>query len=222
MTRPFFKRDRISDFELFDRHSRDAIASIQNRLREGYPIDFQDVVSRFAMDSSSEFLFGHNPHTLAAGLPYPSHITAKSTSIANTDASNAFAGALNLAQVVTMQRGAFGAAWPLTEFWHNRLTAPMRVVRNFLDPILSEAVARRRANGEEKVVETGRGARDRTMLRDEILNISNRRSRHYCLPVDLRAVMLTSHPNALEKLRAEVLSTVRVLALLPRRRTSEI
>jgi hypothetical protein len=106
------------------------------------------------MDSSSEFLFGHNPHTLAAGLPYPSHITAKSTSIANTDASNAFAGALNLAQVVTMQRGAFGAAWPLTEFWHNRLTAPMRVVRNFLDPILSEAVARRRANGEEKVVET--------------------------------------------------------------------
>jgi hypothetical protein len=41
MTRPFFKRDRISDFELFDRHSRDAIASIQNRLREGYPIDFQ-------------------------------------------------------------------------------------------------------------------------------------------------------------------------------------
>jgi hypothetical protein len=106
------------------------------------------------MDSSSEFLFGHNPHTLAAGLPYPSHIAAKSTSIANTDASNAFAGALNLAQVVTMQRGAFGAAWPLTEFWHNRLTAPMRVVRNFLDPILSEAVARRRANGEEKVVET--------------------------------------------------------------------
>jgi hypothetical protein len=41
MTRPFFKRDRISDFELFDRYSADAISQVETRLREGYPIDFQ-------------------------------------------------------------------------------------------------------------------------------------------------------------------------------------
>ena len=41
MTRPFFTRDRISDFELFDRHSTTAIAQIKNRMRTGYAIDFQ-------------------------------------------------------------------------------------------------------------------------------------------------------------------------------------
>jgi hypothetical protein len=41
MTRPFFKRDRISDFELLDRHSHEAIAAIKMRIREGHPIDFQ-------------------------------------------------------------------------------------------------------------------------------------------------------------------------------------
>ncbi|KAJ7480774.1 cytochrome P450 [Mycena latifolia] len=70
MTRPFFKRDRISDFKPFDRHSLDAIAQIRRRLHEGYAIDFHDMISRSAMDASGESLFGDNAQTLAAGLPY--------------------------------------------------------------------------------------------------------------------------------------------------------
>ncbi|KAF8125693.1 cytochrome P450 [Mycena galopus ATCC 62051] len=227
MTRPFFKRDRVSDFELFDRHSNDAIAAIQSRLREGYPIDFQDIVSRFAMDSSSEFLFGHNAHTLSAGLPYPSNVAADIASTTSSNGSNAFARALNLAQDVTMGRGALGAAWPVAEFWHNKLTEPIRVVREFLDPILSEAVARRRANGGEKVenADTHAGDRevqegetlvehllhyvhDHTMLRDEILNISTAgRDTTACL-LTFVVYMLTQHPEVLAKLRAEILSTM--------------
>ena len=41
MTRPFFSRDRISHFGNFDRHAEDAIRQFKNRLREGYPVDFQ-------------------------------------------------------------------------------------------------------------------------------------------------------------------------------------
>ncbi|KAJ7258451.1 cytochrome P450 monooxygenase pc-3 [Mycena haematopus] len=223
MTRPFFKRDRVSDFELFDRHSNDAISAIKTRSSEGYPIDFQDIVSRFAMDSSSEFLFGHNAHTLAAGLPYPSYVAAAT----NTDASSAFASALNLAQRITMSRGAFGGAWPLTEFWHDKLTQPIRVVRAFLDPILSDAVARRRANGGEKEFETSEVVGDRevqegeslvdhllhyiqdqTMLRDEILNISTAgRDTTACL-LTFVVYMLTDNPHVLTKLRTEILGTV--------------
>ena len=41
MTRPFFSRDRISHFELFDRHALVAIAQLKKRLAEGHPVDFQ-------------------------------------------------------------------------------------------------------------------------------------------------------------------------------------
>ncbi|KAF7348800.1 hypothetical protein MVEN_01399700 [Mycena venus] len=243
MTRPFFKRDRISDFEIFDHHSRDAIVAIKQRLREDHPIDFQDLVSRFAMDSSSEFLFGHNARTLAAGLPYPSsHVMSPSTTnTANSNSgaeasrrANAFAAALNLTQTITMNRGALGAAWPLTEFWHNRIARPMGVVRAFLDPILEDAVARRgqcAKGSEEKVAGEGEVRSvacgwadlfsfrltvflfvfvysDRTMLRDEILNISTAgRDTTACL-LTFVVYMLTAHPAVLAKLRAEILSTV--------------
>jgi hypothetical protein len=41
MTRPFFNRERITDFDIFDRHSNDAIGKATARLAAGYPIDFQ-------------------------------------------------------------------------------------------------------------------------------------------------------------------------------------
>lgn len=40
-TRPFFNKDRISDFDNFERHAVSTISQIQMRLREGYPVDFQ-------------------------------------------------------------------------------------------------------------------------------------------------------------------------------------
>ena len=41
MTRPFFSRDRISDFDNFDRHADLAINKTKERLRAGHAIDFQ-------------------------------------------------------------------------------------------------------------------------------------------------------------------------------------
>jgi hypothetical protein len=41
MTRPFFHRERISDFDLFDHHAANAITQFKARLREGCAADFQ-------------------------------------------------------------------------------------------------------------------------------------------------------------------------------------
>lgn len=41
MTRPFFSKDRIGHFDIFEKHAEDAIGQLKARLREGYPIDFQ-------------------------------------------------------------------------------------------------------------------------------------------------------------------------------------
>ncbi|QRV93094.1 cytochrome P450 family protein [Ceratobasidium sp. AG-Ba] len=60
MTRPFFTRDRVSDFELFARHSDNAISKLLARLSEpsNPAVDFQDLVARFTLDTGTEFLFG--------------------------------------------------------------------------------------------------------------------------------------------------------------------
>lgn len=41
MTRPFFSRDRVSDFYTFERHADLAIKHMKERFRAGYSVDFQ-------------------------------------------------------------------------------------------------------------------------------------------------------------------------------------
>ena len=41
MTRPFFTRERISDFDIYDRNCDTSLDLAKIRLREGYPIEFQ-------------------------------------------------------------------------------------------------------------------------------------------------------------------------------------
>ena len=41
MTRPFFSHERISHFNIFDRHAEDAITQMKLRFSAGYPVDFQ-------------------------------------------------------------------------------------------------------------------------------------------------------------------------------------
>ncbi|KAK6988131.1 cytochrome P450 [Favolaschia claudopus] len=74
-TRPFFNRDRISDFEIFAHHADRAIERMKERLREGYALNFQDLAGRFTMDSATSFLFGSCVDSLSAPLPYPHNHT---------------------------------------------------------------------------------------------------------------------------------------------------
>ncbi|KAJ3713074.1 hypothetical protein C8R42DRAFT_298842 [Lentinula raphanica] len=101
MTRPFFNRNRISDFDNFERHAEDTIAGIKARLAEGYPVDFQDVVARFTLDSATEFLFGKDVESLGANLPYPDgSALANDLSILNHP-SNVFVRAFMQGQIQT-------------------------------------------------------------------------------------------------------------------------
>ncbi|KAJ7703527.1 cytochrome P450 [Mycena rosella] len=170
----------ICNLELFDRHSMEGIAHIKKRLQEGYPIDFQV--------HPSPYPGGHRHRHRTRRLP-------------------------SLRQLVAFERFPFGASWPLSEFWHDKIQGPMSVIRAFLGPILGEAVARRREHGSERHLHIKEGTAqnrevqegetlvdhllsytegtyariphrrliyihlrfccaDRTMLRDEILNIS--------------------------------------------------
>lgn len=169
MTRPFFSRERISHFELFGRHADTAIAAAKVRVSAGIPVDVQDLVSRFTLDSATEFLFGHCVHALGAPLPYPHNfsISEKSAtgfglSSRGQDAASCFAEAFAAAQLVAAKRGRFNSVWPLMEFWKRGTADPMGVIDAYIDPILREAVAKKRAlgmgpanAGKEREIEDG-------------------------------------------------------------------
>jgi hypothetical protein len=59
MTRPFFNKERITDFDIFDRHANHAIGQAADRLAAGYPIDFQVKVICDVIRSSDQHVTGH-------------------------------------------------------------------------------------------------------------------------------------------------------------------
>ena len=149
MTRPFFSKDRISHFEIFGRHADEAIHLIKERLRTGHSIDMQDLVSRFTLDSATEFLFGHCVNVLGVpdGLPYSSIVAAKDPtkqSRSDKDFAVRFSEAFAEAQLASAKRGRFGSTWRLFEFWKDQTAVHMDVINAFIDPILREAIEKKR------------------------------------------------------------------------------
>lgn len=162
MTRPFFSKDRISHFDIFERHADEAIAAIQKRLRDGYAVDFQDLVSRFTLDSATEFLFGNCVHSLRAGLPYPENVLHANPALAHrANAAEEFAQAFAEAQLELAMRLRVGKTWPMWEVFRDKTKKPMKVVDTFLNPILSEALRKKHElQASEKLEEKERGKDD--------------------------------------------------------------
>ena len=154
MTRPFFSKERISDFEIFARHTDETIAQLSNRLSQGYPVEFQDLVGRFTLDSATEFLFGKSVDSLAAGLPYPESSGVTNSVHFSHHPSNSFLHAFATGQDVLAQRNRVGAFWWLYEFWKDKVGEHRKAINNFVDPIVKDALARKKTQVVEKENET--------------------------------------------------------------------
>ncbi|KAH7888187.1 cytochrome P450 [Phlebopus sp. FC_14] len=222
MTRPFFSKDRISHFDIFEKHAEDAIAQLKARLREGYPVDFQDAISRFTLDSASEFLFGKDVCSLSAGLVYPPNSPLSKTVAFENHPANVFAHAFLEAQIATSHRGRFGPAWRLGEFWSDRVKKHMDVCYRFIDPILKEALAKKKSMKQaglisdepSKDIEVVEGetllehlvnyTEDPIVIRDEILNIMIAGRDTTAGTLSFVVYMLSQHPDVLRRLREEI------------------
>ncbi|KAL1723989.1 cytochrome P450 [Schizophyllum commune] len=205
MTRPFFTRDRISHFALFDRHAEEAIALVKQRLREGHPVDF-------------------------AENPPPTFDAAKHPEAA---AANAFAEAFQNCLFAVARREFVGSLWPLGEIWQDNTTKPMTIVNSYIEPIVHAAIQREeerkkaRAPGadvktqqvameESKEVEDDdtllshlvKMTSDPTVLKDETLNIMIAGRDTTAGTLSFILYFLTQYPAALARLREEVLTVV--------------
>lgn len=103
------------------------------------PVDWQDVVSRFTMDSATEFLFGKDVRSLDAPIPYPSTHPSHNLSTAMHPADR-FVRAFQNGLEATAIRGRFLQSWPLFEFWGDRVKKYLAAVDEFIDPIVDEAL----------------------------------------------------------------------------------
>lgn len=97
---------------------------------------------RFTLDSASEFLFGADVHSLSAGLPYPK--TSPLSANRKPHRSDQFANSFMAAQSAASSRSRYGDSWPLGEFWEDKVKKQMANVYAFVDPIIKDALARKK------------------------------------------------------------------------------
>ena len=98
-------------------------------------------------------------------MPYPhdSPQAQVAKSSPHLNSATRFAKAFSDAQSITLNRARIGLLWPLFEFWKDRLEEPMKIVHELIDPIVADAVAKRKADlGKENVEE----AEKRTLLEE--------------------------------------------------------
>ncbi|KAF7370079.1 Cytochrome P450 [Mycena sanguinolenta] len=227
MTRPFFSRDKISHFDIFDSHAEDVIAIIKERTRAGYAVDFQDLIGRFTMDSATQFLFGTCVHSLKANIPYAHNVAfpPPQSNSAQAQVANKFIAAFNDAMQVVAEREYIGSIWPLWEIMRDKTEAPMKVVSAFLDPIIAAAIERKRLAGgltAEKRGGDGNVEADTDTLLDELLNstvdpkvlkdetlnilLAGRDTTMHVMTMVI--YFLSTHPSVCTRLREEVLTHV--------------
>ncbi|GJE84229.1 cytochrome P450 [Phanerochaete sordida] len=222
MTRPFFARERISDFETFSRHAEEAVHKMKERLREGYAVDFADLIGRFTMDAATEFLFGACLHSMRGALPYP-HDAPEHLRVGQARLpADAFAEAFRAALHAVSHRARRVWLWPWFELFGSRTDAPMREIDRWLAPIIQKALEvgqeaeKQGSVGQDKQVEEGetlldhlaKYTTDPTILHDEILNIFLAGRDTTAGTLTFVIYFLSQHPDVLRRLRQEILDTV--------------
>ncbi|CAA7269185.1 unnamed protein product [Cyclocybe aegerita] len=211
MTRPFFTRERISDFEIYDRNADASLKLAKTRLAEGYSIDFQDLVSRFTLDSATEFLFGYNVDSLSAGIPYPPAHAELTPASFHEHSSTVFTTAFTKAQVIAAKRTGQGPDWPLFEKLQDTIHPLRKIMDRYTEPVIREGVEKKVAEKGEKMEEEStllehllKHTQDQQILKDELVNLLVAgRDTTMCL-LTFSAYMLAEHPNIERRLRQEI------------------
>ncbi|KAF7318193.1 hypothetical protein HMN09_00327600 [Mycena chlorophos] len=218
-TRPFFNKQRISDFDTFARHADRAISCMRDRLRAGYAVDFQDLASRFTMDSATAFLFGACVNSLdATPLPYAHNACPTTPAGPSANPNDAFTCAYNRAIEQTSSRTRWGGLWPLFELVRDETREPMRVVDAYIEPIIAAAVKRKEnavhLTGPEKfesetlLDELLNQTSDAKVLKDEVLNILLA-GRDTTMSLSTFVVyFLSVYPAVFTRLRSEIIEQV--------------
>ncbi|KAF4622458.1 hypothetical protein D9613_009471 [Agrocybe pediades] len=219
IARPFFTRDRFSDFDMFERHCTHTLSRLNTAEGSECVFEAQDLYSRFSIDTASEFLFGKNLDTLSGSLPVPGE--SSTASATNSDHWGSFTQAFDAAKENITLRGRLGAIWPLFELFKDRNEQNCDVIRQWVDPLVQHAL-----DCKGKMAQAGVSTPideknflqhladsidDPVLIRDQLISMLLASRDTPTWPSQTACVLtfityfMSIHPEVAEKLRAEVL-----------------
>jgi hypothetical protein len=89
-------------------------------------------------------LFGHDVESLSANIPYPPSAAHLNKPSFHNHPSTIFVKAFSEGQNLAIERSSFGNDWPLLEFWSDKVAPLRKVMDNFTEPLMEEALAKRK------------------------------------------------------------------------------
>ncbi|OXG31027.1 cytochrome P450 monooxygenase pc-2 [Cryptococcus neoformans Ze90-1] len=196
--RPFFHPTYISPLHL--------ATSVQNfftRLPSyGEAFDIQARIGQLALELAMMWLCGED-------------MSAGASNVARTEewkrAKGQISWAMTEAQKIVGKRVKIGTVWPLFELTHDPLERPMKVIRAFFRPIISEALNRKRQrcklDNTEDVYMIDRlveATDDIKLVEDQLINVllASRDTLASLLTFSAYAIVL--HPDIAARLKDEV------------------
>ncbi|KAG8855030.1 hypothetical protein FRB96_007225 [Tulasnella sp. 330] len=219
MTRPFFTRDRVTDFDIFDRHAEVILDKIKDRCDAGLPVDFQEAISQFTMESATEFLFGRSFGALSPPLMLPRGKPSGTSTSSERDV-NQFTKAFSSAMERIATRSRVVGPWQLREIFGDGTRGDMKIICDVLGPIIDAALssaakveARQSMDELEEERETLLShlvseTKDKNMIRDELLNILLAGRDTTAANLTFTVYFLAMHPPVLARLRAEIMEVI--------------
>ncbi|KAG8851394.1 hypothetical protein FRB96_009231 [Tulasnella sp. 330] len=154
MARPYFARDRISDYTTFHKHCETILDILRKNVSANEPTDVQDLFMTFSFDTAIEFLFG--PPTLNPSISdsptqsVPTSLGAKFENVAN---ATTFLKAFEQGKANSQMRlGKPQLFWAAEQFFNDPQAEVSKSVSEYLEPLVRAAIARKEcriASGKE-------------------------------------------------------------------------
>ncbi|CAL1711452.1 unnamed protein product [Somion occarium] len=218
LARPFFSRDRATDFELFERYTNTTLTIISSLSASGKAVEVQDLFSRFTLDAAAAALFGTELDSLRCALPVPGQSAGTRMKIVTTDKFGSFAQAFEACQDVYMGRITKGYFWPITQITHDDMTPHVKIIEQCIHPMAARAVERKAerkrvgmTSAEKQDVfldHLAEHTEDPKHIQDQLLNILLAgRDTTSCL-LTFITYFMALYPDVVRRMRADIMEHV--------------
>ena len=141
IARPFFSRDRMSDFDVFEAHTDAALSVISSLSSSRSPVEVQDLLSRYTLDSAAQSLFGEHVNSLGGTLPIPGQTSMSAKGSLTSDDFGAFVQAFEMAQQIIVSRTHKGYFWPALQLFKDDVQPHVDVIDKWIEPIISRVLS---------------------------------------------------------------------------------
>ncbi|QRV82734.1 cytochrome P450 family protein [Ceratobasidium sp. AG-Ba] len=221
MARPFFARERISDFDLYERYTQKVLALFHSHESRDVACDAQDVFSRFTMDAAGEFLFGASDlNTLDLPLPVAGQAKLGPKGTSAEGGYGSFVTAFEKALILHVTRSRLGRyMWPFAELSGDKARPYRDEIDFWIQPLLDIAFSRRdqwvrgggdvkQAAGETFIDHLVASTDDRQTIANELINLLLAARDTTASMLTFAVYLLAMHPEVMDRARNEVLETV--------------